>query len=149
MLPWELWLRRTEARVNRVFLRVFASLSELSVCSRSAEKSESSVPSELLPAFLWWEDTTRERLNQGDGNNIQYKQYITYDNIRFRECLTDQPSINTILSNRLRSRFDWLPGVQWPLLNHIDLIWKVNCSKYEQCSVIKWPHKWSVASSKV
>lgn len=29
------------------------SLSELSVCSGSVEKSESSVPSELLPAFLY------------------------------------------------------------------------------------------------
>ncbi len=48
--PCELRLRRSEERVRRVFLTVWTSLSELSVCS--AEKSESSVPSELLPAFL-------------------------------------------------------------------------------------------------
>lgn len=51
-LPCELWLRRSDARVRRVLLRLRA-LSEASVCSRSAEKSESSVPSELLPAVLW------------------------------------------------------------------------------------------------
>lgn len=51
-LPWELRLRRSDARVRRVLLRLCA-LSETSACSRSAEKSESSVPSELLPAVLW------------------------------------------------------------------------------------------------
>lgn len=52
LLPWELWLSRAEERVTRADLRDVPSLSELSVCSRSVEKSESSVPSELLPAFL-------------------------------------------------------------------------------------------------
>lgn len=52
LLPWELWLSRAEERVTRADRRDVPSLSELSVCSRSVEKSESSVPSELLPAFL-------------------------------------------------------------------------------------------------
>lgn len=51
-LPWELWLSLAEERVTRADLREVPSLSELSVCSGSVEKSESSVPSELLPAFL-------------------------------------------------------------------------------------------------
>lgn len=51
-LPWELWLSLAEERVTRADRREVPSLSELSVCSRSVEKSESSVPSELLPAFL-------------------------------------------------------------------------------------------------
>lgn len=51
-LPCELWLSRSDARVKRVLLRLRV-LSEASACSRSAEKSESSVPSELLPAVLW------------------------------------------------------------------------------------------------
>lgn len=50
VLPCELRLSLSEERVRRVFRTAWASLSELSVCS--AEKSESSVPSELLPAFL-------------------------------------------------------------------------------------------------
>lgn len=50
---WELWLSLAEERVTRADLRDVPSLSELSVCSRSVEKSESSVPSELLPAFLF------------------------------------------------------------------------------------------------
>lgn len=52
LIPWELWLSRAEERVTRADRRDVPSLSELSVCSRSVEKSESSVPSELLPAFL-------------------------------------------------------------------------------------------------
>lgn len=52
-LPWELWLSLAEERVTRADRRDVASLSELSVCSGSVEKSESSVPSELLPAFLY------------------------------------------------------------------------------------------------
>lgn len=55
-VPWELWLRRREERVRRVVFTAWVSLSELSVCS--AEKSESSVPSELLQAVLWGETTT-------------------------------------------------------------------------------------------
>lgn len=51
-LPWELWLSLAEERVTRAERRDAPSLSELSVCSGSVEKSESSVPSELLPAFL-------------------------------------------------------------------------------------------------
>lgn len=39
--------------MTRADRRDVPSLSELSVCSRSVEKSESSVPSELLPAFLF------------------------------------------------------------------------------------------------
>lgn len=50
---WELWLSLAEERVTRADRREVPSLSELSVCSRSVEKSESSVPSELLPAFLF------------------------------------------------------------------------------------------------
>lgn len=50
--PWELWLSLAEERVTRADRRDVPSLSELSVCSGSVEKSESSVPSELLPAFL-------------------------------------------------------------------------------------------------
>lgn len=38
--------------MTRADRRDVPSLSELSVCSGSVEKSESSVPSELLPAFL-------------------------------------------------------------------------------------------------
>lgn len=48
-LSCELRLRRRDARVRRVLLRLRAT-SAGSACSRSAEKSESSVPSELLPA---------------------------------------------------------------------------------------------------
>ncbi len=51
-LPWELWLKRSDARVIRVLLRWLASLWELSVFSWSPESSESAVPSELLPAVL-------------------------------------------------------------------------------------------------
>lgn len=51
-LPWELWLRRSDARVRRVLLRL-REPSGASACSRSAEKSESSVPSELLPVVLY------------------------------------------------------------------------------------------------
>lgn len=51
-LPCELWLSLAEERVTRAERRDVPSLSELSVCSGSVEKSESSVPSELLPAFL-------------------------------------------------------------------------------------------------
>lgn len=51
-IPCEFWLRRSDARVRRELLRV-REPSCTSVCSRSVEKSESSVPSELLPAVLW------------------------------------------------------------------------------------------------
>lgn len=51
--PCELWLSLAEERVTRAERREVPSLSELSVCSGSVEKSESSVPSELLPAFLY------------------------------------------------------------------------------------------------
>lgn len=52
-VPCELWLSLAVERVTRAGPRELASLSELSVCSMSVEKSESSVPSELLPAFLY------------------------------------------------------------------------------------------------
>lgn len=51
-VPCELWLRRRDKRVKRALLRL-RRFSATSACSRSAEKSESSVPSELLPAVLW------------------------------------------------------------------------------------------------
>lgn len=59
-LPCEFWLRRSDARVRRELLRV-REPSCTSVCSRSVEKSESSVPSELLPAVLW--TTTIKTIN--------------------------------------------------------------------------------------
>lgn len=59
-LPCEFWLRRSDARVRRELLRV-RDPSGASVCSRSVEKSESSVPSELLPAVLW--KTTIKTIN--------------------------------------------------------------------------------------
>lgn len=59
-LPCEFRLSRSDARVKRELLRV-REPSGASVCSRSVEKSESSVPSELLPAVLW--KTTIRRIN--------------------------------------------------------------------------------------
>ena len=62
-LPWELWLRRMDALVRRCLLAAVPSLSELLVCSRSAEESESSVPSEPLPATgLCHQNTHTEEL---------------------------------------------------------------------------------------
>lgn len=61
-VPCELWLRRTEALVNRALLCGFASLCELSVFSCSVESSESAVPSELLPAALY-KETVKQNLH--------------------------------------------------------------------------------------
>lgn len=62
LLPCELWLRRSDARVSRELLRV-REPSGASPCSRSVEKSESSVPSELLPAVLCKTTTTTTTIN--------------------------------------------------------------------------------------
>jgi len=62
-LPWELWLRRVEALVRRCLFDMFPSLSELLVCSLSAEESESSVPSEPLPAIGLYQEENKPTEN--------------------------------------------------------------------------------------
>lgn len=75
-LPCELWLCRSDARVRRALLRL-CTPSGTSAVSRSAEKSESSVPSELLPAALYiWQSETKMSSHADKYHMIMINSYM-------------------------------------------------------------------------
>lgn len=119
LLPWELWLNRAEERVTRADRRDVPSLSELSVCSRSVEKSESSVPSELLPAFLCniidpdisteaftlliCINTRNKMIDDAKNNNFKPKKEFCNQLSFIQSIYVEQPTNNVPLLNKWRS----------------------------------------------